>query len=674
MVLTLGFLGCISAQTPRIVDDGSLLLPINPEQVTNATDTAYTVTLNFEFDTKQFRAPSIAYLFDIETNNAIPATNNGQGGLRGQVRQGVYDIVAYFRDKNNYSQYIIIFEQCHISQDITLTLNPENCTNHISTRNYGPNGDLLKLNLGHVDWENYSIVTDEYGDIESMGVTNIIYRKGTGGLMSYSVTFGGTVIDEESRNCPLDIHVNDVSNRFVFIQERIGYTNDLSKSYCSWVSTDNCKTDLLENNPNDYIQQTYTFKYRPSTRSQNGYGIENVLWRIDDHGPSQTGEARRINDNKQDNLLTHEVWSTIPSTDPYIPELNIVLQTNFLENSDDACTLGPCLRVLNGQKEFVNLGHHGYGDFGIITNELYAIDDNMYQLLTNSSILSYPTECVDGIINDCCPINTLQVKTYNNDAENYLGLTNYFVGRYGEVRCKEDVDVKAMFNGTEIDLSSFIPDEKGCYEFTVTNNNIEVDGLSGINTSTVYFEQDQEDSTPPSIEMLHFKNSAGDITDRFANAQDGTMEFYASDFHYRYYPEMWNGVFECQPVEVSVEYAPYGTEEWNELSVEEIPEYYQEPGWGYFFRASLADVEGTAEKGWFDLRFRLQDASGNWMDQVVSPAFRIDDLAYTSVANIGGDNAREVARYSIDGKRVDASHHGVTIVKMSDGTAKKIVQ
>ena len=203
---------------------------------------------------------------------------------------------------------------------------------------------------------------------------------------------------------------------------------------------------------------------------------------------------------------------------------------------------------------------------------------------------------------------------------------------------------------------------------------IEVDGLPGHNTTTAFLDQNQEDMNPPSLEMLHFKNAAGKVTDRFATAADGTMEFYASDFDYVYYPELWNGVYECQPVEVTVEYAPYGTEEWTELAVEEIPEYYQEPGWGYFYRGSLAGVTGQGLNGWFDLRFRLHDASGNWMDQVVSPAFRIDDQAYSSVATVGSDDAREVARYNLAGQRIDANTPGVAIIRMSDGTARKVIQ
>ena len=62
------------------------------------------------------------------------------------------------------------------------------------------------------------------------------------------------------------------------------------------------------------------------------------------------------------------------------------------------------------------------------------------------------------------------------------------------------------------------------------------------------------------------------------------------------------------------------------------------------------------------------------MDQVVSPAFRIDDHAYSSVATIGSDNAREIARYNLAGHRVDADSTGVVIIKMSDGTARKVLK
>ena len=100
--------------------------------------------------------------------------------------------------------------------------------------------------------------------------------------------------------------------------------------------------------------------------------------------------------------------------------------------------------------------------------------------------------------------------------------------------------------------------------------------------------------------------------------------------------------------------------EGNELAVEEVPENYW-PVMGWFYTGSLAGVTGEALNGWFDLKIRLTDAAGNWQEQVLSPAFRIDDLAYSSVATVVKDNAHEVARYNLAGQRVDATAHKVLV-------------
>jgi len=652
-----------------------------------------TITLNMEYDPEVYEAPFIAYIFDDHDVVGF-AFDNGQGSLQGQVPQGVYDIVSCFTTED-HSQYYVIFEQQQVKNDLTLTLDPTVCTNSITVNNYGPDGELLKLGLAHEDEEGQFIV-DEEGDYYHILVDNQLCRKGLGTLYSCSVDFGsGPQLDEESRTSPLGFHVNDVSDRFYFQQVRVMHSEDLTKSYVCYCGTDNLTTSVVENNPNNYVQQVYDFKYTSRGREQIGYGISDILWRI---SKKVAYSFRGVGTSaaKLGEVFTHEVWANIPETNPYDPDEHFVLQLYGQDYGDvetvtfgewvfdvvnpTAWIVGPAMRVNNGQKESINIGHHEYDGNMILPNFLYGVryDSNILpQLLPSPTALTYPTELSEGLINDNCPINALKVTSYVNENDNmvYLQLpTNYFVGRHGEAYCCQDgTTMTAKFRGNEIDMETFAPDGLGTYEFTVDNPIVEVDGLPGHNTTTVYFDQNQEDMTPPAVEMLHFRSEEG-VTDRFATAADGTMEFYASDFHYQYYPDLWNGVFECQPVEVTVEYAPYATEEWNELAVEEIPEYYQEPGWGYFYRGSLAGVTGEGLNGWFDLRFRLQDASGNWMDQVVSPAFRIDDQAYSSVATVGSDNAREVARYNLAGQRVDANTPGVAIIRMSDGTARKVIQ
>ncbi len=96
------------------------------------------------------------------------------------------------------------------------------------------------------------------------------------------------------------------------------------------------------------------------------------------------------------------------------------------------------------------------------------------------------------------------------------------------------------------------------------------------------------------------------------------------------------------------------------------------PCFGHFYRGSLAGVTGQALKGWFDLKVKLTDAAGNWQEQVISPAFRIDQ-PYTGISDINSENAHEVARYNLAGQRVDANSPGVVIVRYSDGTARKMI-
>lgn len=241
----------------------------------------------------------------------------------------------------------------------------------------------------------------------------------------------------------------------------------------------------------------------------------------------------------------------------------------------------------------------------------------------------------------------------------------------------DDTQVKIQVNGEDFyeaagSITAPHDDMNGVVDATFHLGCTTVDELPATNNTLLHYTTESDKSNPPTMTMLHFKDSNDDVTDRFDSADEGTIEFSAGDLNLISTPMGYFAFDRQAPAAVEVSYAPYGTEDWNELPVEELPEYYW-PAMGYFYRGSLAGVTRQAEKGWFDLKFRLVDEAGNWQEQVVSPAFRIDNLAYSSVANIGDGNAREVARYSVDGKRVDASHHGVTIVRMSDGTAKKVL-
>jgi hypothetical protein len=202
---------------------------------------------------------------------------------------------------------------------------------------------------------------------------------------------------------------------------------------------------------------------------------------------------------------------------------------------------------------------------------------------------------------------------------------------------------------------------------------VDVDDMEGSNKAQLHYTAGAEDQNPPTVTMLHFKDGDENVTDRFATAADGTLEFSAGDFNYFITPISHLGTWLRQiPEVVEVSYSPYGEGNWDELTVEEEPEYYW-PRMGWFYTGSLAGVTGQGLNGWFDLKIRVEDAAGNWQEQVISPAFRIDDHAYSGVANVGKDNAHEVARYTLDGRRISTPQPGINIVRYSDGTARKVL-
>lgn len=659
----------------------------------------FTLTINLELDANQFIVPNTVYVIGQNKNYSFRFNNSVTSEK--QIVPGTYDIFAQFRHKSTGIYYTIIKESIEISSDMTVTLNPEEATNHIAFRTYGPDGELLKHSLGYRDNETNQWITTEEGTIKATHTTNTIYKKkqtGLSRLVSWNFnTIGDASTPEEQTVSQMDFYISDVSDNYLFTQYRYDdkSRNEYEKhtAYCNYYSTDNVKVGVIENNPANYAFQSETYKFSPYGLTQEGFGYGKAHIRVLNNVSFQS----HANDTyiilpKQGDSFTIDTWLNIPDADPIYSDLKLLSQSEFMdyggkvvqwwgEEIDDVkgWSNSASSTIQNGSVKYINIGNHNIcGQQSSSQNDLYNVFGDFYgagyesfhiKILPSPDAFTYPGEKALGILGNNCPINAFKVKIYEDQGRMNLAFNSYYVGRYGETRwCYDETTTTTMkYNGTDVDPSTFTPDGTGTIEYTVTNTNVDVDGVAGYNTTTVYFDQNKEDMTPPSIEMLHFKNSDNCVTDRFTTPDEGKIEFYASDFHYQYNSEEFDGLFKCKPVEVVVEYAPYGTEDWNEIVVEEIPELFQEPGWGYFYRGSLSDVTGYAEQGWFDLRFRLTDEAGNWQEQVVSPAFRIDDLNQTSITDVVVNRtASDNAIYTISGQRiygdVNSLPHGVYII------------
>ena len=100
------------------------------------------------------------------------------------------------------------------------------------------------------------------------------------------------------------------------------------------------------------------------------------------------------------------------------------------------------------------------------------------------------------------------------------------------------------------------------------------------------------------------------------------------------------------------------------------------PGFGYFYRASLASVNGKEK--WYDLRIKLDDAIGNTHTQTLMPAFFVkgntsglDEIDKSECNDIIYFDGRiifsqpvSVAIYSLDGRCVKTSY--ATVVETAE--------
>ena len=581
------------------------------------------------------------------------------------VTPGTYDLLATFAGYDSENRvplfYFVLKENVVITVDTTITMDATEAQKNIEVRDHHPGGELFKCQ------ENCGIAVIESG----------LCRKNDEGslLMISSNTF--------TRNLP-KTYINEVSNRFTYYQANsytsVDWQSD-SRAYATFYVTDDL-TQPLENNAADYHLITEHFTPSKVSRDEaeaKAIGSKIVIF-YGEKKITDFSTGNWINDLSicDVNLYVNMQNQGIDFDGVYA--LACPVMTDYLEVVDyfpwgEAMYQPrridvPSLAINQDEVIYLNLGFTGL--------ESYFLNDGnkiSYPFARGSHPFYYTQAQKLQDFGSGVPIYVYQ--NFRNMAGGVM------IGRYGENR-QVDVGQTSLClkkNGEQVWQGGMLDYEQndfyeqkplGVIEGVYTNDNVIVDDLQGLNVTTVHYDEQYMGDIPPTLTMLWFKDTEGNATDRFSNAAHGILEFSAGDFTPYFRENYFNG-YACEALgDVEVTYSPYQQDAWSELAVEEVPENFCWPGYGYFYRGSLAGVTGEAMKGWFDLKVRLTDGVGNWQEQVISPAFRINDLAYSSVAIVGSGNAHEVARYNLAGQRIDAATPGIAIVKMSDGTARKM--
>ena len=659
-------------------DDRTITYVPKPKQKID-WDNMVNVTFQMEYDETLCESPTRVSAYPIDffswgNGGSFTTPKNSQDGtFKGEFGAGLWDLFVEFPSKDGNYSYFVLKECVDIHSDTTIVIDQKTSTNPMKMILKMPNGDV---------YDHSKQTYGEYMIIDGMSKMSFV-------RISDGIRFGDMYfhVDDEDGCC----FINDVSDRF-FLNYQTWFTG-----IDSYFLIDHTSLDFsfpLENDPADW--ECIEESFQPSAIDDREHNLVGMTFTSCHNGLAVSS-------------------TNVSFIEPCaLPDGTMKIYVNAPKHSNDYVLLTQC-------------------DFGYGVEAIYNYEDGNGNIVFTDTVMDpfmiygAPTFFENGVkhyINNG-PLNSISFMGFNEvdglvarhgypgnpafsftedqktsdfgsgtpiclflspEVANVYPIWSYaYFGRYGEDREVDalTLEMSMAVNGTEVCtnfglINQYLmePDRPtGEIDITMTNENIMVDGLQGRNFAQMHIDENSEDSDSPSLSMLWFKDNEDRITDRFATSQDGLLEFSAGDFNAIFDIDISENTWlQCQKPEVEVSYAPYGEDNWDELAVEEIPENFYMPCFGHFYRGSLGGVKGKGLQGWFDLKIRLEDAAGNWQEQVISPAFRIDDQAYSSVATVGSNNAHEVARYNLAGQRVDASTPGVAIVKMSDGTARKVIQ
>ena len=275
-------------------------------------------------------------------------------------------------------------------------------------------------------------------------------------------------------------------------------------------------------------------------------------------------------------------------------------------------------------------------------------------------------EALPATLGNCTPL--LMAST------DFSGLFYTYKGRYGEILSIDDFDIYdtmddeeiiQKFGGQTSDIKIYANDKLICSSRSdlpwdvdwidgadnraeITMKNVIIDDeIPGCNTAVIKWNEYKGNGFAPTFTSLQLRD-ADNVTDRFEKSVDGTLEFTVADLSIDYCDETQVVYYAVHEVEsVKAEYAPRGSNDFLPIEVAEVPELFFAPGYGYFFRGSLASIDRPSVDGWFDLRLTATNAAGASIEQVISPAFHIEER--TGVSSVDADSE---LLYTVDGRNV----------------------
>lgn len=607
-----------------------------------------------------------------------------------KLSAGTYDFVASFDHVSSASYYgtdyrgLVILENVTIDGPTTIDFDPSTATNHLTFKPLLPNGETLEFrHVVYDDMWTETVVSEGNFPVSLMSIT---YTVGTEEWDSqFGVSTDGTIMDtpygQTSPEWSMEIYVNEVSDRI-----NIGFTGIFGASGDEYDGTYVMSAEQAGSSPASLSNDSDSWTDTTLTGAWTPRGSE-TLQLIEENGLAFNPYGLRF-------LISggNIVNSTTASSFGYTGSQKIYFSNGNSEENYVKVMIAPVMsEVYKDGFEFKGISNiGGYLWFeGNNKEELTCIPIHLLPYTYSKfKILdfnlpgcgAFVADEADNLEVDFATAPALFSLIYDDywaQGNEYYSLFHVdYIGRLGESRytdkmfaeCNATVDgvsVATSLEGISQWLDSNSDRLAGKLEISLVDNNFEVNGIPGGNNALITSYLDNDDFYPPSLTMLQFRDAEGKVTSSF---ESGEIRLSASDINF----SRTDGTYYCNaPASVKCEFAQTGTDQFQEISLTENPEFWSDEILGSNFTGNLSS--SSSAPGWYDLRITVKDDNGNTQQQTIKMAFELK--GQTAVMKINDILASEyVEWYGVDGIKIsnDNLTPGIYIVRTAAGTVKKV--
>lgn len=632
--------------------------------------------------------------------------------------EGTYDFVTVFENIDESLEGLtdpvlafVVKENVAVGAQTDIDMSAADAINRISFRQTMPDGsELLLPEILSFDDEGVPTYNKDENswNCYQLFVRNMLVRE-DGNVWGIDLSPSFRLWNGQSAETATDLLISPVSEKWSVCQTRVPVAASIDFSI--YAETKASEAKEINVTSSDFTLYELGFKHTAGTkdgRINTKYAQGMVsLYLINGMIPNTSYTIPSRTCSAEDGPRRYIATLCGQTLSPYVTYFKKEGTTEVMGADMECAILAAPISVSDGKLQCVVAGGEIVTLDGGATAAFYLdkMDGKSHPLAPGHPLFSYQPSEMDGVYGNSVPVLSLTTVDFaalmgETSAKWNLPIMCSYQDRFGGNRLSDIQLAKyVVTHGGEtqfenpciqflqFELMNFYPYNPAFTDEMVwrfENTNIDVDGLAGSNITELKYHPSNTEADAPTMRFLQMRNKEGKITDRFATPADGVINFAAADYEVEMDPVYGNSECSVKDVEVKVEFAPYGTEDYASLEVKALPEQFVNSGLGHIFTCATEGIEKMSDTGWFNLRFTLTDEAGNTQVQTLAPAFKIESLTGVETVkasemafrvegkNIIADGHADI--YSVNGSRVDGLNlpAGVYIVKMA-GKATKVV-